>query len=63
MDRVASHCAEEHNVRTVNLQVLLKAIQAKKLLDNEKLRMLVEQMESADRTSFPYKDILFGAME
>jgi len=60
MDRVAAHYAEQLGVRAVDLHALLKAMLASGLLDEEQLRSLVKQMEQADRTSFPFKDDLFG---
>jgi len=63
MDRVAACCAEGHNVRTLDLQALLRAIWARGLLSKGELRVLVEQMEQADRTTFPYKDALFDSIE
>ena len=60
MDRVAAHYAEQFGVRAVDLHALLKAMLASGLLDEEQLRSLVKQMEQADRTSFPFKDDLFG---
>jgi hypothetical protein len=47
----------------VDLYALLKAIWTSGLLDKAQLRALVEQMERADRTAFPFKDDLFSSME
>lgn len=58
MDRVALRCAEEHGVRTLDLQALLKAIVEAELLDRDGLRALIERMEKEDRTTLPYKEAL-----
>ena len=63
MDRVALRCAEEHGVRTIDLQALLKAIVEAKLLDREGLRALIERMEQEDRTTLPYKEALLMTEE
>jgi len=61
MDRVALRCAENYGVRTIDLQVLLKAIVEVKLLDRDGLQALIERMEREDRTTLPYKeDLLEG---
>jgi hypothetical protein len=60
LDRVAARCAEARGVRTVDLRALLEAIRVGGLLEREALRVLVEQMERADHTTFPYKDAVLG---
>jgi hypothetical protein len=60
MDRVAARYAEQHGVRVVDLQTLLKAALTGDLLAEDQLRALVEQMERVDHTSFPFKEKLFG---
>jgi len=59
MDRVAAHYAEKQGVRAVDLHALLKAVLSGGLLTEDQLRVLVEQMERADHTSFPFRDKLF----
>jgi|YNPNPStandDraft_1061719.scaffolds.fasta_scaffold79509_2 hypothetical protein len=58
MDRVALRCAEQHGVRTIDLQALLKAMLEAKLLDRQGLQALIERMEREDHTTLPYKESL-----
>ncbi|MCX6031176.1 MAG: hypothetical protein NT169_17995 [Chloroflexi bacterium] len=58
MDRVAARYAEMHGVRSVDLHALLKAALTGGLLAEDQLRALVEQMERADHTVFPFKEEL-----
>lgn len=59
MDRVAARYAEEQGVRTIDLHTLLKALLTGGLLNREQLMALVERMEKADHTNFPFRDDLF----
>jgi len=60
MDRVAARYAEKQGVRAVDLCALLKAVLSGGLLTEDQLRALIEQMERADHTIFPFRDELFG---
>jgi hypothetical protein len=60
MDRVAARYAEQHSVRAMDLHALLKAILTDGLLTEDQFWALVEQMERADHTVFPFKEELFG---
>jgi len=60
MDRVAARCAENLGVRTVDLYALLKAAWAGGLRDKDELQALMDQMERADRTTFPFRDELIN---
>jgi len=61
MDRVAARCAEGLGVRTLDLHALLKAAWVGGLLNEGELQVLVDQMERADRTTFPFRDDLFDS--
>lgn len=63
MDRVALRCAEQHGVRTIDFQALLKAMLEAKLLDRQGLQALIERMEREDHTTLPYKDSLLEGEE
>ena len=63
MDRVALRCAEQHGVRTIDLQALLKAMLEAKLLDRQGLQALIERMEREDHTTLPYRESLLETEE
>lgn len=62
MDRAAARYAEKRGVRTVDLHALLKAVLVGGLIAEDKLRLLVDQMEREDHTLFPFKEELFGGL-
>lgn len=60
MDRVAARIAASHQVHTVDLYALFKALRKGEVLTDDTLYKLILRMEHLDRTKFPFRDEFFS---